>query len=126
MSNYVNLKADCRLDVGRGSGQLLFHLRNRRTKQIGLEYSGQRLAHAQVDLAKLPLVAIQGTMGTPSDIATASMECAVPADTSEYVPDACLVAGSQWFYSLHNDCLMGTAFYLYLPDLLNRAVKRAT
>ena len=80
------------LDVGCGSGQLLFHLRHRFTKLIGLEYSAQRLAQAQINLADLPFVAIQGSMEAISDIETASVDCVVSADTIEHVPDVYLAA----------------------------------
>ena len=80
------------LDVGCGSGQLLFHLRNRFTKLIGLEYSALRLAQAQVNLAELPFVAIQGSMEAISDIKTGSVDCVVSADTIEHVPDVYLAA----------------------------------
>ena len=81
------------LDAGCGSGQLLFHLRHRFEKLIGLEYSGQRLAQAKVNLAELPFVGVQGSMEAMSEIETGSVDCVVSADTIEHVPDVYPAAG---------------------------------
>jgi SAM-dependent methyltransferase len=80
------------LDVGCGGGHLLYQLRHRFRRLVGLEFSGHRLEQAKINLADLPFVAIRGTAESMTDIPTGSVECVVSADTNEHVPDVYLAA----------------------------------
>lgn len=80
------------LDVGCGSGHLLYQLRGRFKELFGLEYSGHRLEQATVNLAGLPFTPLQGSAEAMTGIASNSIECVVSADTIEHVPDVYLAA----------------------------------
>ena len=76
------------LDVGCGNGHLLYQLRKRFARLVGIEYSGHRLEQAALNLAGLRF---EGHVGSAEDmhgIPEASVSCVVSADTIEHVPDA--------------------------------------
>lgn len=75
------------LDVGCGSGHLLYQLRRRYARLIGLEYSAHRLEQARVNLAGLDFTAVQGSAEAMDALAADSVDCVVSADTIEHVPD---------------------------------------
>lgn len=75
------------LDVGCGSGHLLFQLRNRFKQLVGLEYSPARLEQAKLNLAGLPFTPVLGSAESINDVASESVDCVVSADTIEHIPD---------------------------------------
>ncbi len=75
------------LDVGCGGGHLLYQLRHRYTRLIGLEYSAHRLQQARLNLAGLAFTALQGSAEQMAGVASGSLDCVVSADTIEHVPD---------------------------------------
>jgi ubiquinone/menaquinone biosynthesis C-methylase UbiE len=75
------------LDVGCGSGYLLYQFRHRFKKLIGLEYSQHRLAHAEINLEDFSFMPIQGTVEDLSAVASNSIDHLVSADTIEHIPD---------------------------------------
>ena len=75
------------LDIGCGSGHLLFQLRHRFTQLVGLEFSPHRLEQARINLADLPFRAVQGSAEHMTGLADDSLDCVVSADTIEHVPD---------------------------------------
>ena len=75
------------LDVGCGNGHLLYQLRNRFKKLVGLEYSAHRLEQAKLNLSDNDFVPILGSAEDMNEIATESIDCIVSADTIEHVPD---------------------------------------
>ena len=83
---------DSVLDVGCGSGYLLYQLRRRFTCLWGLEYSGHRLEQARINLQDLPFTPVQGSAESMTGIASDSIDCVVSADTIEHVPDVFLAA----------------------------------
>lgn len=78
---------DTLLDVGCGNGYLLYQLRNRFKKLVGLEYSAHRLEQAKLNLADDAFVPVLGSAEDMSEIASDSIDCVVSADTIEHVPD---------------------------------------
>jgi SAM-dependent methyltransferase len=83
---------DSVLDVGCGNGHLLYQLRKRFSRLVGIEYSGHRLEQASVNLAGLHFEGHVGSAEDMHDIATASVSCVVSADTIEHVPDVYVAA----------------------------------
>lgn len=75
------------LDIGCGSGHLLYQFRYRFKKLIGLEYSQHRLAQAEINLEDFCFMPIQGTAEDLSVLASNSIDHAVSADTIEHIPD---------------------------------------
>ena len=75
------------LDVGCGSGYLLYQFRNRFKQLIGLEYSQHRLSHAEKNLAGHGFRPIQGTAEDLSVLSSNSIDQVVSADTIEHIPD---------------------------------------
>ena len=75
------------LDIGCGSGHLLYQFRHRFKKLIGLEYSQHRLAHAELNLEGFCFMPIQGTAEDLSALASNSIDHIVSADTIEHIPD---------------------------------------
>jgi len=75
------------LDVGCGNGWLLYQLRNRYTKMVGLEYSAHRLEQAKINLSDTAFVPVLGSAEDMKQIASESIDCIVSADTIEHVPD---------------------------------------
>lgn len=75
------------LDVGCGNGHLLYQLRNRFKKLVGLEYSAHRLEQAKLNLSDNDFVPILGSAEDMNQIATDSIDRIVSADTIEHVPD---------------------------------------
>ena len=84
------------LDVGCGDGYLLFQLRSRYQKLIGLEYSASRLADAERHLADLPFQGVLGSAERMDALPDASLDCIVSADTIEHIPDV-YAAASELF-----------------------------
>ena len=76
------------LDVGCGNGHLLYQLRYRFKRFIGLEYSAHRLEQAKLNLSDITFVPVLGSAEDMSAIDSASIDCVVSADTIEHVPDA--------------------------------------
>ncbi len=75
------------LDIGCGSGHLLYQFRHHFKKLIGLEYSQHRLAHAEINLEEFCFLPIQGTAEDLSALASNSVDHVVSADTIEHIPD---------------------------------------
>lgn len=84
------------LDVGCGNGHLLYQFRDRFTKLVGLEYSAQRLAQAQVNLADHDFTPVPGSAEDMAAIETASIDRIISADTIEHVPDVYLAAAEMY------------------------------
>ena len=81
------------LDIGCGDGHLLYQLRNRFKRLIGLEYSASRLNQAKMNLSGLPFEGLLGSAESMTDVQTGSVDCIVSADTIEHVPDVYAAAG---------------------------------
>lgn len=78
---------DSVLDVGCGNGHLLYQLRNRFKRLIGLEYSAHRLEQAKLNLSSYAFVPVLGSAEDMNEVVTNSIDCIVSADTIEHVPD---------------------------------------
>lgn len=78
------------LDVGCGNGYLLYLLRTRFDKLVGLEYSAHRLEQAKANLIGLNFIPFLGSAENMDAIESASIDCIVSADTIEHVPDVYL------------------------------------
>lgn len=80
-------RGDSVLDVGCGNGHLLYQLRTRFKKLVGLEYSPHRLEQAKINLSEF---GFEGVLGTAEDmklVGSGSVDCVVSADTIEHIPD---------------------------------------
>ena len=75
------------LDIGCGNGHLLYQLRHRFRRLMGLEYSAHRLEQARINLSDLAFTPILGSAEDMSAVATESVECIVSADVIEHIPD---------------------------------------
>lgn len=75
------------LDIGCGNGHLLFQLKAKFEKLIGLEFSEHRLAQAEINLADLAFIPVCGSAENMSSIESDSVNCIVSADTIEHIPD---------------------------------------
>ena len=75
------------LDIGCGSGMLLYQFRNTFKMLVGLEYSGHRLKQAKVNLADHDFVAVQGSAEDMVEIESNSIDRIISADTIEHIPD---------------------------------------
>lgn len=75
------------LDVGCGNGQLLYQLRNKFDKIVGLEYSKSRLAQAKVNLNSENFEAHEGSAEKMNYFTSNEFDCIVSADTIEHIPD---------------------------------------
>jgi SAM-dependent methyltransferase len=84
---FVEIRGETVLDVGCGNGHLLYQLRERFSRLMGLEFSPQRLEQARVNLASFPLLPVLGSAEDMSSIDSESVDCVVSADTIEHVPD---------------------------------------
>jgi SAM-dependent methyltransferase len=84
---FVEIRGEAVLDVGCGNGHLLYQLRERFSRLIGLEFSPQRLEQARVNLASFPFLPVLGSAEDMSSIDSESVDCVVSADTIEHVPD---------------------------------------
>ena len=84
------------LDVGCGNGHLLYQLRARYTKLIGLEFSAHRLEQAKLNLAGCDFVPLLGSAEDMRMVESSSVDCVVSADTIEHIPDV-YAAASELF-----------------------------
>jgi len=75
------------LDIGCGSGMLLYQFRNAFKQLVGLEYSEHRLKQASVNLAEQDFVAVQGSAEDMLEIEPDSIDRIISADTIEHIPD---------------------------------------
>jgi ubiquinone/menaquinone biosynthesis C-methylase UbiE len=75
------------LDIGCGSGHLLYQFRERFKSLIGLEYSPHRLDQARVNLEGWPFTPICGSAEDMSAIDSNSIDQIISADTIEHIPD---------------------------------------
>ncbi len=75
------------LDVGCGSGYLLYQFRERFERLIGLEYSPHRLEQARVNLEGWPFTPICGSAEDMSAIDSNSIDQIISSDTIEHIPD---------------------------------------
>lgn len=75
------------LDIGCGSGHLLYQFRESFKNLIGLEYSPHRLEQARVNLEGWPFVPICGSAEDMSAIESNSIDQIISADTIEHIPD---------------------------------------
>lgn len=75
------------LDIGCGSGQLLYQFRERFERLIGLEYSPHRLEQARVNLEGWSFTPICGSAEDMSVIDSNSIDQIISSDTIEHIPD---------------------------------------
>ncbi len=75
------------LDIGCGSGHLLYQFRHRFTNLVGLEYAQHRLDQAQINLQEYSFTPIHGTAENLSAVRSNSIDRIVSADTIEHIPD---------------------------------------
>ena len=75
------------LDIGCGSGMLLFQFRDNFKQLVGLEYSKHRLKQASVNLAEQDFIAVQGSAEHMPEIESNSIDRIVSADTIEHIPN---------------------------------------
>jgi ubiquinone/menaquinone biosynthesis C-methylase UbiE len=78
---------DSVLDVGCGNGHLLYQLRNKFERLIGLEYSAHRLEQAKLNLVDFAFEPVLGSAEDMNTIKSSSIDCVVSADTIEHIPD---------------------------------------
>jgi SAM-dependent methyltransferase len=83
-------------DVGCGGGHLLYQLRGRFNRLVGLEYSAHRLEQAKLNLSGLNFTALQGSVEAMTEVDSNSVECMVSADTIEHVPDVYLASAEMF------------------------------
>jgi len=79
--------AETLLDIGCGSGHLLYQFREGFESLIGLEYSPHRLEQARVNLEGWPFIPICGSAEDLSAIDSNSIDQIISADTIEHIPD---------------------------------------
>lgn len=75
------------LDIGCGSGHLLYQFRERFKSLIGLEYSPHRLEQAKANLEGWPFTPICGSAEDMSSFESNSIDQIISADTIEHIPD---------------------------------------
>lgn len=75
------------LDIGCGSGHLLYQFRLRFKRLVGLEYSSHRLEQAKINLEDFCFIPIHGTAEDLSPLESNSVDQIVSADTIEHIPD---------------------------------------
>ena len=75
------------LDIGCGSGHLLYQFRESFRNLVGLEYSPHRLEQARVNLEEWPFTPICGNAEDLSSIDSNSIDQIISADTIEHIPD---------------------------------------
>jgi ubiquinone/menaquinone biosynthesis C-methylase UbiE len=75
------------LDIGCGSGHLLYQFRESFESLIGLEYSPHRLEQARVNFEGWPFTPICGSAEDMSAIDSNSIDQIISADTIEHIPD---------------------------------------
>lgn len=75
------------LDIGCGSGHLLYQFRERFKSLIGLEYSPHRLEQAKANLEGWPFTPIYGSAEDLSPLESNSIDQIISADTIEHIPD---------------------------------------
>ena len=84
------------LDVGCGSGHLLFQFRNSFSRLVGLEFSAHRLRQAAINLSDYDFVALEGSAENMTEITTGSIDQIISADTIEHVPDVYAAAAEMF------------------------------
>ncbi|MEK6801198.1 MAG: class I SAM-dependent methyltransferase [Nitrospirota bacterium] len=84
------------LDIGCGSGHLLYQFRHRFKKLVGLEYSQHRLEQAGVNLQDFCFIPIHGTAENLSAVESDSVDRIVSADTIEHIPDVYEAMGEMY------------------------------
>ena len=89
-------KGDKILDIGCGSGMLLYQFHKAFKQLVGLEYSEHRLKQAEINLDEHDFVAIQGSAENMAEIDSNSIDRIISADTIEHIPDV-YTAASEMF-----------------------------
>lgn len=75
------------LDIGCGNGYLLYQYRNRYRQLLGLEYSPERLKHAENNLENLNFIGYAGSAEKMSMIDDESIDRIIGVDVIEHIPD---------------------------------------
>lgn len=75
------------LDVGCGNGHLLYQLREKFNRLVGLEFSAHRLQQAKINLSEFDFTPLEGSAEDMSEITSNSIDYIVSADTIEHIPD---------------------------------------
>lgn len=84
------------LDIGCGNGYLLYQFRNRYKTLIGLEFSPERLSQAEVNLAGLRFIPVNGSAEEMREIESDSIDRIISADTIEHIPDVYAAAAEMF------------------------------
>lgn len=84
------------LDIGCGDGYLLFQLRKRYGRLVGLEYSPHRLEQAKLNLSGLAFEGLVGSAEAIDALDSDSIDCMVSADTIEHIPDVYAAAAEMF------------------------------
>lgn len=84
------------LDIGCGNGFLIYQFRDAFAQLVGLEYSAHRLQQAKINLQGLNFLGLQGSAENMAEIATASIDQIISADTIEHIPDVYLACAEMY------------------------------
>lgn len=84
---YAGGQGDKILDIGCGSGLLLFQFRKAFKVLVGVEYSKFRLDQAKINLQGENFVAINGSAEDLGMIASNTIDQIISSDTIEHIPD---------------------------------------